>query len=206
MEEEKVDSQPQETAQIEVKQEPAQESAVPEKKSEVEILEAKKAELIGRIQKAYRKIRYKKYEQQTLEPFLKETEAVQIAPLRKRKRALEFKISTAAYTPKMEREILKQMREIDAELDKVKEVEKARRKAKYVVQDIADAENEIKKIEEELKVIREELKKHYGSMKNQQRRREGSENRERRQGEKPAPRNEEDDYVSLGDIALIEKE
>ncbi len=205
MEEEKVDSQPVETAQIEVKQEPAKESVVPEKKSEVEILEAKKAELIGRIQKAYRKIRYKKYEQQTLEPFLKETEAVQIAPLRKRKRALEFKISTAAYTPKMEREILKQMREIDAELDKVKEVEKARRKAKYVVQDIAEAENEIKKIEEELKVIREELKKHYGAMKNQQRRTEGG-YRERKQGEKPPVRNEEDDYVSLGDIALIEKE
>ncbi|MBI5224147.1 hypothetical protein HY990_07040 [Candidatus Micrarchaeota archaeon] len=179
---------------------PDQQNAAPapvdDEKSRIEKLEAKKAELIEQIKKAYRRIRYKKYEQKALEPFLEKTKDVQIAPLRKFKRSLDFKISTAAYTPKMEREILKKMREVDQELESVKEVEKARRKARYVVQDILDSENEIKKIEEELKVIREELRKYYESNKS-------ARIAAKRVADERAK--EEEDMVSLGDIALIEK-
>jgi uncharacterized coiled-coil DUF342 family protein len=122
---------------------------------------------------------------------------VQIAPYRKQKRALEFKISTAAYTPKMEREILKHLKKVDAELDKVKEVEKARRKIRYVEQDITEGEGEIAKIETELKTIREELKKYYDEMKTM---------RISARKQAAAQARAEEDMVSLGDLALIEKE
>jgi uncharacterized coiled-coil DUF342 family protein len=132
-----------------------------ELRTRIEELEKKKSELIERIKQLNRRIRYKKYEQKALEPFLEKTKDVKVAPFHKQKRALEFKISTAAYTPKMEKELIKQLREVDKSLDEVREVERARRKIKYVEQDITEGESEIVKIEVDLKVIRDDLKKLY---------------------------------------------
>jgi len=166
-------------------------------KAKVEELEKKKTELIERIKQLNRRIRYKKYEQKALQPFLEQTKDVQIAPFRKQKRALEFKISTAAYTPKMERDILKHLKKIDEQLDKVKEVEKARRKIRYVEQDISEGETEIAKIEVDLKAIREELKKYYDEMKTM---------RISARKQAAAQARAEEDMVALGDLAFIEKE
>jgi uncharacterized coiled-coil DUF342 family protein len=166
-------------------------------KAKIDELEKKKSELIERIKNLNRRIRYKKYEQKALEPFLEQTKDVLIAPLRKQKRALDFRISTAAYTPKMEKELIKQLKKVDEQLDKVKEVERARRKIKYVEQDIADGEAEIVKIETELKTIREELKKLYDEMKSFRM-------SVKRQAQAVAKA--EEDLVALGDLAVLEKE
>lgn len=166
-------------------------------KAKIEELEKKKSELIERIKQINRRIRYKKYEQKALEPFLEQTKDVQIAPYRKQKRVLEFKIATAAYTPKMEKELIKQVRKIDEQLEKVKEVERARRKIKYVEQDIAEGEAEIGRIETELKTIREELRKLYNEMKNV---------RLSARKQSAAQAKAEEDLVALGDLALIENE
>ncbi|MGV8085975.1 MAG: hypothetical protein ACP5N9_07030 [Candidatus Bilamarchaeum sp.] len=168
--------------------------------SKIEELEKKKNELIEGIKQVYRKIRYKKYKQTALGPFLEQTKDVRITPLRKQRRVIEFKISTAAYTPQMEKNLLKELKKIDEELGKVKEVEKARRMIKYVEQDIKDGEAEIVKIEGELKVIREELKKLYDQMKAI---RGSAMPPKRYQNNEPR---EDNDMVSLGDVALIEKE
>ena len=166
-------------------------------KTKIEELEKKKSELIERIKQLNRRIRYKKYEQKALQPFLDQTKDVQIAPFRKQKRALEFRISTSAYTPKMEKELIKQLKKIDEELDKVKEVERARRKIRYVEQDITEGESEIVKIETELKVIRDELKKLYDDMKSY---------RVNARKTMAAEARAEDDLVALGDLAILEKE
>lgn len=168
-----------------------------ELKTKIEDLEKKKSELIERIRQLNRRIRYKKYEQKALQPFLEQTKDVQVAPLRKQKRALDFKISTAAYTPKMEKELIKHLRKVDEQLDKVKEVERARRKIRYVEQDITEGEAEIGKIETELKTIREGLKKLYDEMKNI---------RITARKFAAAQAKAEEDLVALGDLALIEKE
>jgi uncharacterized coiled-coil DUF342 family protein len=128
-------------------------------------LETQKAALIEKIKKLNGRIRYKKYEEKALEPFLEKTKDIRIAPLRKQKRALEFRISTSAYTPKMEKELIKQVKKVDKELEAVREVERARRKKMLVAQDIEDANKEIVVIETELHTIREELKKLYGEAK-----------------------------------------
>ena len=48
-----------------------------ELESKIKELEDKKSKLISEIKKNYGRIRYKKYEEKALEPFLKETERVQ---------------------------------------------------------------------------------------------------------------------------------
>lgn len=168
-----------------------------ELRSKIDELEKKKAELIERIRQLNRRIRYKKYEQKALLPFLEQTKDVRVIPFRKQKRALEFRISTAAYTPRMEKELLKELKKVDEELDKVKEVERARRKQVYVEKDIQDGETEIVGIEGQLKTIREELKKLYDELK-------GMRLAARKQA--AADARAEEDLVALGDLALIEKE
>lgn len=165
-------------------------------KARIDELEKKKGELIERIQQLNRRVRYKKYEKKALEPFLEKTKDVQIAPFRKRKKALEFRISTSAYTPQMEREWLKEVRKIDEKLEELKEVEKARRKKRYVDQDIEDGEKEILTIEEGLKTIRTELRKLYDSMRS-------IKTAERKAA--AAQERLEEDMVALGDLALFEK-
>jgi uncharacterized coiled-coil DUF342 family protein len=168
-----------------------------ELKTRIDELEGKKTELIERIKALNRRIRYKKYEQKALQPFLEQTKDVQIAPFRKRKRALEFKISTAAFTPRMEKELIKQLKKVDEKLDEVKEVEKARRKIKYVEQDIKDGDEEIVVIETELKTIRDELKTLYD---------ENKAFRAAAKRQAAAQARAEEDLVALGDLALMEKE
>lgn len=167
-----------------------------ELKTRIDKLEDEKRKLIDRIKKLNSRIRYKKYEKKALEPFLEQTKDVKVAPYRKRKRALEFKISTSAYTPNMERQWLKEVRKLDQKLDELKEVEKARRKKRYVDQDIEEGEGEITGIEEKLHGIRAELRKLYGDMR---------EIKSAARKAAVAQERIEEDMVALGDLAMIEK-
>lgn len=166
-------------------------------KSRIDELEKRKGELIDRIKQLNRRIRYKEYEEKALRPFLEQTKHVQIAPFRRQRRALEFKIATAAYTPKMEKELIKKLKKVDEELEKHKEVERARRKIRYVEKDITEGKEEIGKIEEELKTIRGELRKLYDDMKTY---------RISARKQAAAEAKAEEDLVALGDLAMIEKE
>ncbi len=132
-----------------------------EVKAKIEELERQKNGLIDQLRRINSRLRYKRYEQKALEPFLEQTKNIRIGSLRKQKQAIEFKISTQAYTPKMEREWLKDAKKVDEQLNKVREVEKARRKKMFVEQDIAEAEKEMLGLEGKLKTIREELKRLY---------------------------------------------
>ena len=166
-------------------------------RNKIEELEKRKAEFIEKIKKVNRRLRYKTYEQKALEPFLEQTKGVVVEPYRRRKRILEFKISTQAYTPKLEKELLKEVKKVDKKLDELKEVERARRKKRYIDQDITDAEGEVLNIEKELNSLRGDLKKLYDAMKEYK-----SVARKVAGAEKRA----QDELVSLGDLALIEKE
>ncbi len=166
-------------------------------KPQIEELEKKKSSLIDEIKQLNRRIRYKKYEKEALKPFLEQTKDVQIAPFRKQKRAIEFKIATSAYTPKIEKDLLKELKKIDTQLDKVKEVDRARRKAKYVEQDIVEGETKITTIEVELKAIREKLKTYYDEVR-------ASRVASKRHMDDEA--RADSDLVALGDLALIEKD
>ena len=165
-------------------------------KVKVEELEKRKAELIERIKKINRRLKYKRYEKKALEPFLEKTKEVAVEPIRRRKRILEFKIATQAYTPKIEKEWLKEVKKVDKRLEELREVERARRKSRYIDRDIEEAEQAVGVIETELKSLRGDLKKLYDGMREmraQARKTVGAEKRA------------QDEMVSLGDLALIEK-
>lgn len=159
-------------------------------------LETAKAELIERVKYLTRRVRYKKFEQKALEPYLEQTKGVQVFPLRKRRNMIEFRIATAAYTPRMEKELLKEVRKLDEELDKVREVERARRKKQYVDQDIEQGEKEIVDIESSLKDVRDKLRKLYDDAKAA---------RMIAKRSATVASVAEEDMVTLGDLALIEK-
>lgn len=124
-------------------------------------LEKRKGDLIEQIKALNGRLRYKEYEKKALQPFLEQTKDVKTGQLRREANALEFKISTQAFTPKHEREWLKRLRKLEAELAKVKEVERARHKNQLVERDIEEAQKDITLIEQELKKVRDELKKLY---------------------------------------------
>lgn len=164
--------------------------------TQIKALEQKKSSLIEEIKKNYGRIRYKKYEEKALEPFLKETENIHVGPVRKRLRQLEFKISTQALTPQMERLMIKDVKKVEEELKGMRKVERARRKKKLVQQDIIEAENRIKEIEEELKKIRETLKELYSKARTLK----SAAKQGVTFGEK------HDNLVSMGDVVIIEEE
>ena len=131
----------------------------------IKLLEKEKQELIHRIVTITKRLKYKKYERMALEPFLQQTKNVRIVPLRKQRAALEFKIATQAYTPNLEKELLKEAKKLDQELIKVYEVERARKKGMLVSRDIEDAEKEGVRVDTKLRDIREELKRLYNELK-----------------------------------------
>jgi len=167
---------------------------VEEIEGRVKELEDAKTKLINEIKKNYGRIRYKKYEEKALEPFLKETENVKIGPVRKKLRRLEFKIATQAFTPQIERQLVKEVKKVEEELKELRAIEKARRKKKLVAQDIVECEERILEIEEELKGMRSELKDLYDQLKTTK----SGKKHGVVFGEKP------DDMVSMEDIVVIE--
>ena len=167
---------------------------IEEVEQRIEELENKKSKLISEIKKNYGRIRYKKYEEKALEPFLKETQDVMVGPVRKKLRRLEFKIATQAYTPQIERQLVKDVKKVEDKLKELRAVEKARRKKKLVKQDIEEAENRISEIEEELTGMRAELKELYGKRKALR----SGKKHGIIFGEKP------DDIVSMEDIVVLE--
>jgi uncharacterized coiled-coil DUF342 family protein len=165
-------------------------------KTRAEELEKEKDALIGRIKGLNRRLTYKKYEKKALEPFLEQTKGIRTEPLRRTKRAIEFRIATQAYTPQIEKDLLKELKKIEHELVKVHEVERARRKNMFVGQDIELAEKEIIEIEAKLKAIRDELKKLYDEI---------HESRSFAKKEHTV-RSFKEEGATLGDIGIIEIE
>ncbi len=163
--------------------------------AKIKELEDTKTEMIDRIRYLMRRIKYKKFEQKALEPYLEQTRDVQIMPLRKRKSMIEFQIATAAYTPRLERDMLKEARNLEKQLEAVKEVEKARRKKRYVDEDISRGEEEIQDIEKKLVTLRDNLRRTYDDAKSV---------RMAAKRSAMAASIAEEDMVALGDMAMIE--
>lgn len=165
-----------------------------ELKAKIDGLEKAKAELINEIKVLNGRLRYKQYEQKALQPFLEQTKDVEVGSIRKETNALEFKIATQAFTPKHEREWVKRLKKLEAELAKVREVEHARHKNRLVERDIKETQGQITRIDQKLKTVRDELKQlydeaHLYSLANKKGITLG------------AP---DEDFATLGDIGVIE--
>lgn len=132
-----------------------------ELKEKIFKLEEDKKKFINEIRKLNDRKRYKAYEKRALEPFVEKTKDVRTGYLRREIKSVEYRIATQAYTPKKERELLKELKSLQFEYDKVIEIERARRKLTLVARDIDYIDADITKIEESLKAIRTELNDLY---------------------------------------------
>ncbi len=167
---------------------------VEEIESRISVLEKKKAELLEQIKVLNKRLRYKQYEHKALKPFVDQTRDVNIGPLKRQKNAMEFRISTQAYTPRLEREWLKEINKLEERLKEVREIEWARRKIRLVEKDITECEGSIKPIETELNQIRDELRRLYDDVRS-------ARDAVRRAMKYSGPG---DDLVTLGDIGIME--
>ena len=127
-------------------------------------LEKQKNELIAKIKEVNGKIRFK---ERQLGSFGAQSggegNTASAGRLRRELERAEFGIATAAYTAKMEKEMIKQVKEIEGQLKGAVEQEKKRRKLFYIQQDLEAAKALQGQIDEQLKKIRGELDSAYES-------------------------------------------
>lgn len=127
----------------------------------IETLKAEKHKLIKIIKNLEERIRYKEYEQKALEPFLEQTKNIKITPLRKLLNQLEFKISTQAYTPKIEKDLIKEVKHIEKELSKTTHIEKSRKRMEVIKNEIKEDKERVENAKKEFNRIQEELNINY---------------------------------------------
>ena len=124
----------------------------------LEDLEKKKGELIEEAKKVNNRLKYKEMELKAIEPFVKQTEDVNPEPVKRRLRRLEFKISTQAFTPKKEKELLKRLKTLEKEAEFVLKVERARKKKALIEKDLEELRKKKEELDKQLSEIREQIK------------------------------------------------
>ncbi len=134
-----------------------------ELESRINELETKKSALIEKVKELNSTIRIK--ERQIERSAGIDRSAPRPGHIAKELEQMEFRIATAAYTPKMEKEMLKRVKELQHELETAREADRKRRKLMYAEGDLKVAVDERAKVEKELNEIRAELKTLYNSRK-----------------------------------------
>jgi len=186
-----------------------------------DLLDRQKEELFVKLKEVGKRLSYKQYEEKAiraaLDQKLKET-GIDGKKLRRRLRYLEFRIQTDATTLQKERRYMREINQIEKQLDKVKETEKMDRKLNLVRGDISRAEEEIRNIKKqidqikaEIRAFREEGRKAHIEAKQREwqekKRAELMKKKAQRKKEMDAysPEDELDGGVELGSIAIIKK-
>lgn len=187
-------------------------------------LERRKEELFAKLKGVSSRLRYKQYEAKVLKAALEEKmreTGLNVRELRRRKERLEFKIATEALTLAKEREMMKEMRLLEKELEKASELERMERKLRLVEGDIRSAEAEIAQIKKDIDATKAEIKAMRESEREkvrEQRAKEWEEKKRAQLMERKAKREEElkkelepymggldEGGVELGAIAIIKK-
>ncbi|MDD5317396.1 MAG: hypothetical protein PHF51_01530 [Candidatus ainarchaeum sp.] len=187
-------------------------------------VEKRKEELFGKLKGAASRLRHKIHEESFLRKVLEEKRkecGLNARELRKRRSRLEFRIATEATSLAKEREMMKAMKLLEAELVKASEFEKLERKLHLVLGDIRAAESEITQTRKDIEAAKEEIRKGRESVREKAREEREKEWQERKRAQlmaRKAQRDEEtrkevapymgsvdDSGVDLGSIAVIKK-
>ncbi|MBM3229132.1 hypothetical protein FJZ26_01765 [Candidatus Parvarchaeota archaeon] len=120
-------------------------------------LEAQKNKLIERIRQLNGTVRFKQRQATQLEQVGVERTQPSAGRLRAQLEKIEFGIATAAYTPKMEKEMIKASREVEGKLRVAESEERVARKKKYVQDDLRFALEQQAQVEKQLAEIRPKL-------------------------------------------------
>lgn len=119
--------------------------------------------------------------------------------MRRRKEALEFRISTEAFTLEAEKDLIRKKNEIDAELQEAINSYRLKRKIEFVAGDIESLGKSIEETTKELQELEKRLDVLYTGLRRQ---RGASQPRQQR----PRPVEQKNAEVSFADIAIIKKD
>ena len=110
-----------------------------------------------RLKKLDSEIKYKSYEARALQMLLKAKHRPNMAALRRRLNLLEFKVETEATTLQLERQLMKEIKKTQKELEDAAGDERQFRKLSYLELDLRDREKELNQIEFELQETNKEI-------------------------------------------------
>jgi len=162
--------------------------------SEIRKLTDRKTELIDRVRKISKGIKYKTIEVKALEPLEAQAEKENPFILIRKLKKLEFRLSTQASTPKMEKAMMKEIIDLERQIRKVKPLLTASSRIRRVREDLRYYESEMVKVESELKGIRERLRELIGKRKIERA-------QEKRDITYEEENKEEEHFISLEDMA-----
>jgi uncharacterized coiled-coil DUF342 family protein len=193
---------------------------IDEIKARIDALLAKRHELVQKAKKTNSAFLDALQARGALSGFLKGKNLPSAGRLYRLRNKIEFRISTEAYTPKLEKEFIEQLQKVEKELEGAKKGEWLKRKFQQAQEKFASVSKEKAGLDGELAKIRgelDELFKKYRAMQKAKRReetavrvREGKkrrvqEERERMRREHSEHFNRHEKYVSLEEICVIEK-
>ncbi len=175
--------------------------AIPMKGSveeEISKLTARKNELIERVKRVSKGLKYKTIELNALEPLAAQAERENPFILIRKLKKLEFRLSTQASTPKTEKLMMKDIIDLERKIRKVKPLLTASSRIRRVREDLKYYEGEMVKVESELRDLRSRLRELI------------SRKKETKAAERKGISYDEtvevaDEFVSMEDIAEIEK-
>ncbi|MDE1845789.1 MAG: hypothetical protein KGH53_00690 [Candidatus Micrarchaeota archaeon] len=168
----------------------------------------KRLGLIDNVKRLRHKMAYKQAEfaaLSTLNSTVKVEKTKSIGYLKRLKERLEFKIATEASSLSAEKDLIRKINEVDAELDGAIKTYKARKKVDLIKGDIEDA---TKQIEEHEKLIFEsnkaldELYTKLRALTGFRGERSGNGGGDRRNGERRQGKPQKQQEISLADIAI----
>jgi len=120
-------------------------------------LESKREALLTRLKKIDAQAKYKSYEAKALQTVLKGKPRPDARSLRRKLEYLEFKIETEATTLQLERQLMKEIKKTQKELEEAFAGEKQFRKLSYLESDLREYEKEMNQIERDLQDTHREM-------------------------------------------------
>lgn len=134
------------------------------KETLLDTLIAKRQSILDALKEKNPKVAQARRQIATIIPSLRGKGSSHTLALMREEEKLEFSIATEAYTPKKEKELIKRLREIRAELSKNKEVDAARKKVESERSLLNSLLAEVKSLEAQLSSVRKECDSAYSEV------------------------------------------
>ncbi len=128
-----------------------------ELKERRQALESKKNTLLTRLKRLDSQAKYKSYEARVLQTLLKGKTRPDARGLQRRLNMLEFKVETEATTLALERQLMKEIKKTQRELEEAITADRQFRKLAYLVSDLRECEKELNQIEHDLQETNHEI-------------------------------------------------
>lgn len=122
-----------------------------------QVLESKRNALFSRLKKLESQANYKACEAKALQTILKGKIRPNVRALRRKLNILEFKIETESTSLQIERQLMKEIKKTEKEIEDTMTEERQFRKLAYLESDVKELEAEMKKVEQELQETINEL-------------------------------------------------